>query len=86
LGLGRAFPVAGIFSAPLAHPLDVFGSPEHVAVLGFAQPAALALGFAGFAALGLCTELLMPPVAAAGNEQLFAMQALAAVGFGHASS
>jgi hypothetical protein len=45
----------------------------------------LALGFAGQAALGFGTELLVPPVVAVGHEQLFAVQALTTITFEHGS-
>ena len=69
--------------APLADPIDVFGAAEVVAVLRFAQPAALALGFAGLAALGLAAELLMPAVAKVRIKQLVAMQTLTPIGLSH---
>jgi hypothetical protein len=69
--------------APLAHTLDIGRTAEVVSVLWFAQPATLALGLAGLATLGLGTKLLMPPIARIGHEQLFAMQAFAAMMGGH---
>jgi len=49
------------------------GAAELILVLRFAEPAALTLGFAGFAACGLGAERLMPAVAALGQKQLLAM-------------
>jgi len=69
--------------APLAHALDIGRAAEVVLVLWFAQPASLAQGLAGSATLGLGTKLLMPPIARIGHEQLFAMQAFAAITEGH---
>jgi len=69
--------------APLAYTLDVGPAAEVIFVLRFAQPTPLALGLAGFATLGLGTKLLMPPIARIGHEQLFAMQAFAAMTGGH---
>jgi len=82
--LGGAFPIAGMFGPPLAHSLDIFRAPEHVLVLGFAQPPTLTLSLAGLAAMGLGTKFLMPPVPFVGHEQLLAMQALAVITFTHA--
>jgi hypothetical protein len=68
---------------PLTHPLNVGPAVEVVLVLRPAQPAALTLRLAGFAALRLETKLLMPPVAALRHKQLFAMQTLTAIAFWH---
>lgn len=69
--------------SPLAHPLDVGRAAEMILIFRLAQPTALALGLAGFPALGLATELLVMMVAGMRSEQLFAMQTLALRTFGH---
>jgi len=74
-----------VLLSPLPHPVDIGGAAEDVSVLGLAQPLALALGFARLAAFGFGTELLVPPVVAVGHEQLFAVQALTTIKFGHGS-
>jgi hypothetical protein len=54
-----------------------------IAVLGLAQPAALAGGLAGGATLRLDAKLLMPTIAQIGIEQFFAMQTLSLIRLGH---
>ena len=70
--------------APLLHALDIGGAAELLSVLRFTQPASLTFGFAGLAAVGLGTKLLMMPIPAMGQEQLFAMQALTRLRLRHA--
>ena len=69
--------------SPLAHPLDVGGAAEMVLIFRLAQPPVLALGLAGFPAVGLATKLLVMMVARMRSEQLFALHTLALRTFGH---
>lgn len=69
--------------SPLAHPLDVGRAAKMILIFRLAQPTALALGLAGFPAVGLAAELLVMMVARMRSEQLFAMQTVALRTFGH---
>jgi hypothetical protein len=69
--------------SPLAHPLHVGEASELMLVLRFAYPAALTLSLTGVTALWLGAELLMPPIARVGIEQLSAMHALTLIRLGH---
>lgn len=69
--------------SPLAHPLDVGRAAKMILIFRLAQPTALAVGLAGFLAVGLATKLLVMMVARMRSEQLFAMQTLALRRFGH---
>ena len=63
---GLAAPIARVFQAPLPDALDMRLAFEVIEVVGFLQPASLALGFADLAALGLGTIALPRHVAVVG--------------------
>ena len=62
--------------SPLSHALDVFGASEVIAIVGFIEPSALAVGLAGFAAFGLGAVALTLRIAVAGNEEHLAVLTL----------
>ncbi|PYX04879.1 MAG: hypothetical protein DMG88_23250 [Acidobacteria bacterium] len=68
--------------APLLDALDIFHAAEVIPVGGLAQPAALTLGFAGAAAIGLGTVKLVISVAVIDDKELFAATALAMIRIG----
>jgi hypothetical protein len=61
----------------LPHPLHIGLVAEVISIGRFAQPPALAGGFAGPAAIGGRTELLAGGIMAVGSEEVFAAAALA---------
>jgi hypothetical protein len=63
--------------APLLHPQNIFRAAEVVPVGGTGQPASLAGGLAGAAAIPFGAKNLMVSVARIGCEQLVAAEALA---------
>ena len=67
---------------PLLDALDILLAAEVIPVGGLAQPAALALGFAGAAAIGLGTVKLVISVAVIDDKELFAATALAMIRIG----
>ena len=72
--------------SPLPDSLDVGRAAKDIAVFGFAEPAPLAVGLAGFAAFRFGTKPLVMNVPAVGLEQLAAMEAFALLGLGHRQS
>jgi hypothetical protein len=56
--------------------LDVLGASEVVAIVGFVEPSALAVGLAGFAAFGLGAVALALRIAIVGNEEHLAVLTL----------
>ena len=72
--------------SPLPHSFDVGRASEDIPVLGFTEPAPLAVGLAGFAAFRFETKLLVVNVPAVGLEQLVAMEAFALLGLEHRQS
>jgi len=67
---------------PLLDALDILLAAEVIPVGGLAQPAALTLGFAGAAAIGLGTVKLVISVAVIDDKELFAATALAMIRIG----
>src|SRR5688572_18277739 len=67
--------------SPQLHPFDMVGAAEVMAVLGFLQPAPLALRFAGLLAGGLEAIALASRVAIIGNKESLTMQTLALSGW-----
>ena len=63
--------------SPLPHALDVLGALKVVAIFGFVEPSALAVGLAGFAAFGLGAVALTLRIAVVGNEEHLAVLTLA---------
>src|SRR5205823_3078035 len=68
MGCPRALasPGARVVFSPLPDALDMGGACEVIAVVGLVLPAALAVGFAGLAALGLRAIALSPGAARIG--------------------
>ena len=62
--------------SPLSHALDVLGASEVVAIVGFIEPSALAVGLTGLAALGLGAVALTLRIAVVGNEEHLAVLTL----------
>jgi hypothetical protein len=62
-------PIAGVGLPPLPHSFDIDRTTEVIAVFGFAQPLALASGFAGFAAWGRRTVALVPDITMVGSKE-----------------
>ena len=73
------FAVAWMSFAPLLDPLDIFLASEVIAVGRFGEPAPLAGGFAGSAALRYGTINLVMAVAVIRTEELIAKTALTTV-------
>ncbi len=79
MGCPRALasPVARVVLSPLPDALDMGGAFEVIAVVGVLLPAALAVGFAGLAALGLRAIALSPGAAWIGIKEGFTVLTLA---------
>src|SRR5256886_6876310 len=79
MGCPRALasPVARVVLSPLPDALDLGGAFEVIAVVGLLLPSALAVGFAGLAALGLRAIALSPGAAWIGIKEGFTVLTLA---------
>jgi hypothetical protein len=63
--------------SPKLHPFDIVGATEVIVILGFLQPAALAVGFAGLLARGLGAIALAAHIAIVGHKEPSTMPTLA---------